>query len=247
MSMRHIINHDPIRWADDYLHYSKLFDAHASEIAAAQPGDKLSWHIVDQLKSMAAKAFDVQACILRANDIPHDDDVIDQMKDKEGAMPDRNIHNVNLAEAVDIIEREYRVVEEQRANNPSFDVLFSVMSDLQHAIDLISGADMEWFEALADDESEVLDVFDGMNVDAVNWTTAKQYDYIVLRELNMKAGTGPVYRLISEPAFADDDGNTMTALAELVHAPTTQWPMGTGLLTFDSRGWQAWRNFGGQS
>lgn len=249
MPHRHIINHNPTQWADDYLSYMRMFDVHASEIEAAMPSDALSWHIVDQLKSMARAAFDVQACILRVNDIPHDDNVIDNMKDKEVAMSDLNIHNTNLAEAARLIQAERELVSSQLCDNPQ-SVLAEVWGDLGDAVDKIMGADMEWFEAL-NDEPEVYDVFAGRNVDAINWTTAKAGDYVVLRDLYEKAGTGAVYMLVTDPSFkrngAVHEGQTMSVIATLVHAPTTQWPVGTGMLTFDERGWQAWRDFGGQS
>ena len=162
-------------------------------------------------------------------------------------MPESNIHNVELAKAIDIINREAEVVSMLMADNPNDLGLQEAWSQLHQARESIHAADMEWFEALADDEPEVYDVFAGRNVDAINWTTAKAGDYIVLRELYQKAGTGPVYMLVTDPSFKRDEGDTMTVIATLIAAPTTQWPVGTGMLTFDSRGWQAWRDFGGQS
>jgi hypothetical protein len=172
-------------------------------------------------------------------------EVLNNTDNKEVAMSDRNIHNTNLAKVVELIEGERRILEELINNNSTFDSLRDAWADLADAIDKISGADMEWYEALIDDDGNP--ARDG-HLDAVNWTYAATGDYIMLRSQgNSDPFEGPCYRIVGIPAYRRDEYDTMSVLCELVWAPSHQWPNGTGQREFAGTVWQAWRDFAVQS
>ena len=66
---------DRLPTADYYLGLSDTFLRHAAEIDQSGTAHPLAWHVHAQLQSLAAKAFDIQACILRAATTQGDTDM----------------------------------------------------------------------------------------------------------------------------------------------------------------------------
>ena len=161
------------------------------------------------------------------------------------------IHNSELAKAVELIERELRLADEQRVNNPAFGALGSIVSDLGAVIDMITDADKMWAELLADPIDNPCEVLGQGGWDGQAWRKAIDGDYLMLRDPAARA-EGPVYLIDGVPAWRADD--TMSVHARLYaigsnRIPTGwdvgagNWPQGPSLMEFSPACWQVWHDF----
>lgn len=144
---RTIVNHNAQAWADDYLALSNRCLAHASEIETSGTAHPLHWHIYGQLQSIGRLAFDIQACILRAN-LP--------ITDKETDMQDITFTPLTtngLGEICDKLNELSIAIKERQVDEPHSMTLQLALAAARQAMTSINGLDeyiAQWHQARED-------------------------------------------------------------------------------------------------